>query len=82
MYFGIEEILKHHYPDIQSSVVREVVRAGTETNAFLKHTSTGGSLSTSRRKESFFAKEFAVVEPAEFVNKHSQTLLLFHHVQQ
>lgn len=37
VYFGFEEILKHYDPDIPSTLVREIARAGTETNAFLKH---------------------------------------------
>lgn len=60
----VEELFKRHYPDIDNAVVEEVVCALKSTNVFLKHTSAGGSLSTSSRRATYI--EFPVVEPVEF----------------
>lgn len=69
MFSVVEEILRCHYPDIDNAVVKEVVCAVTDTNVFLKHTSAGGSLSTSNRRATYIAKEFPVMEPVEFVTE-------------
>lgn len=76
MFTVIEEVLRRHYPDIPNTVVKEVVSAVTDTNVFLRHTSAGGSLSTSNKRASFIAKEFPVVEPVEFVtDKQGQNIV-------
>lgn len=56
MFSVVEETLRRHYPDIDNAVVKEVVCAVTDTNVFLKHTSVGGSLSTSNRRATYIAK--------------------------
>lgn len=76
VYSVIQKILQRHYPNIEDAVVKEVAAAVTETNVFLKHTSAGGSLSTSNRRASFIAKEFSVVEPVEFItDKHGENIV-------
>lgn len=51
------------------ALVNENLRVVGEKNAFLKFTSTGGSVSLARRRISYTSKEFSVVMPTEFVLK-------------
>lgn len=72
----VEDILRRHYPDIDNAVVKDIVSAMTGTNVFLKHTTAGGSLSTSNRRATYIIKEFPVVEPVEFVtDKQGQNIV-------
>lgn len=56
-YSALEEVLKCHHPEIESTVIKKAARAVTKSNIFLKDTSTGANLSTSKRRESFFVKD-------------------------
>ena len=56
----------------------EIVRAVTESNVFLKVTSTGGSLSTVSNRASFILREFSVVMPEELLLKNKQTFVYVH----
>lgn len=69
LHTSVGKILHQHCGDVEDSLVSEIAKVFTESNVFLKFTSTGGSLSTTSKQTSYISKEFSVVTPVEFVLK-------------
>nr|XP_055032090.1 uncharacterized protein LOC129420928 isoform X1 [Misgurnus anguillicaudatus] len=62
----IQQIIVKHCGEANSSVVKELVRAVTDSNVMLQCTKEGGPLSTTNRRTSYFLREFPVVMPVEY----------------
>lgn len=77
LHTSIRKILNQHCGDVETSLVSEIAKVFTKSNVFLKFTSTGGSLSTTRKRTSYISKEFSVVTPVEFVLKNDRQTVVY-----
>ncbi|XP_044220472.1 uncharacterized protein LOC122990957 [Thunnus albacares] len=59
------------------SLVGEIVREVTKSNAFLRFTSPGGSLSTASKRKAYILNNFSVVMPIEFVLKNDKQTVMY-----
>ncbi|KAL3986654.1 KRAB domain-containing zinc finger protein [Sarotherodon galilaeus] len=58
-------------------LVNEIVKVVTDNNAFLKCTSSGGSLSTTSKRTAYILREFPVVMPIEYTLKKDKHTFLY-----
>lgn len=66
LYSTIQQTFVKHYGEVDSTVVKELVRTVTDSSVLLRCTNEGGPLSTTNRRASFFIREFPVVSPVEY----------------
>lgn len=66
LYSTIRQTIEKHYGEVDSTVVKELVRAVTDSNVLLHCTNEGGPLSTTKRRASYFVREYPVVLPVEY----------------
>lgn len=59
------------------SLVGEIVREVSKSNAFLRFTSPGGSLSTASKRKAYILNNFSVVMPIEFVLKNDKQTVVY-----
>ena len=76
IYCAIQMILDHHCPNVDVSIVTEIINAVFGSNT-VKHTSTGGSLSTACTTASYTAREFPSVKLVEFVKDNEKQLTVY-----
>lgn len=66
LHNSVKEILKQ-YTDIDDSIVRQLVRAASDSNVITRFCGKEGSLSTTKRRAAYMSKNFTVVTPVEYI---------------
>jgi len=66
LYNTIQQTIVKHCGEVESTVVKELVKTVTDTSVLLRCTKEGGPLSTTNRRASYFMSEFPVVVPIEY----------------
>lgn len=66
LHNSVKEILKQ-YTDIDDSIVRQLVRAASDSNVITRFCGKEGSLSTTKRRAAYLSKNFTVVTPVEYI---------------
>ena len=81
LHNAVKEFLKQHM-DVDDSTVSQLVKAASESNVILRYCGKDGSLSTTKRREKYVNKNFAVVMPVEYIidqgNKSSAVYVPLH----
>ncbi|CCD20568.1 hypothetical protein TvY486_0034170, partial [Trypanosoma vivax Y486] len=78
LYNIIQQTVEKHYDKVDSTVVKKLVRAVTESNVLLHCTNEGGPLSTSNKRASYFMREYSVVSPVEYkVDRDEQYYVVY-----
>lgn len=81
LHNSVKDILKQHTV-IDDSVVRQVVRAASESNVITRCCGKDGSLSTGKRRAAYVNTNFTVVMPVEYIidrgNKASSVYIPLH----
>lgn len=71
----VHEIILKHYPNVDVSIVNEIVDVVLDTNVIKKNTDDGGPLSTTHRRATYMTHEFGIVEPVEFRTSNRKTFV-------